>query len=395
MASSSAYAVLLVCLALCVSLPVQSEEEVGYAGDITTLLEVGDGTPVDIPAAIAMVRSDKNAAAHIKDAEDAYHGAASKSGVSPPEPTAAEQQASDELAAKAEAQKAAAKPPKDNHDATWHCHHCGSSCSTAKCKSWCQQRWCKQNSPMFQDVALRVPPAADNAWHCSHCKGVCKTNKCTNWCKKMWCPMDADGNAFDPNDRNFGRGMRGQKKGRWYKNVKIHGGKGKMELLEISKAGSPKLVAMEQNANKIIALSNKDTTGKLLEAAGNAVEAVLRQRDHEANAFKERETKANEADQKRYSKKRYQKWQDEKDGAEGLAAEEEVAAAKQAVQEDATKEVKFKSQAGESEDATKDLDKKIEKQNKEFEKTADDINKDHATMVSPDQAVFHMKKPSL
>lgn len=88
-------------------------------------------------------------------------------------------------------------------------------------------------------------------------------------------------------------------------------------------------------------------------------------------------------------------WQDEKDGAEGLAAEEEVAAAKQAVQEDATKEVKFKSQAGESEDATKDLDKKIEKQNKEFEKTADDINKDHATMVSPDQAVFHMKKPSL
>merc|ERR1719301_5089 len=107
---------------------------------------------------------------------------------------------------------------------------------------------------------------------------------------------------------------------------------------------------MEQNANKIIALSNKDTTGKLLEAAGNAVEAVLRQRDHEANAFKERETKANEADQKRYSKKRYQKWQDEKDGAEGLAAEEEVAAAKQAVQADATKEVKFKSQAGESED---------------------------------------------
>ena len=105
---------------------------------------------MDIPAAIAMVRSDKNAAAHIKDAEDAYHGAASKSGVSPPEPTAAEQQvvltplydvafwcilcavmgasnmiaarvecieiqASDELAAKAEAQKAAAKPPKDNH----------------------------------------------------------------------------------------------------------------------------------------------------------------------------------------------------------------------------------------------------------------------------------------
>merc|ERR1711998_285056 len=158
--------------------------------------------------------------------------------------------------------------------------------------------------------------------------------------------------------------------------------------LEISKAGSPKLVAMEQNANKIIALSNKDTTGKLLQAAGNAVEAVLRQREHEANTFKERETKANEADQKRYSKKRYQKWQDEKDGAEGLAAEEEVAAAKQAVQEDATKEVKFKSQAGESEDATKDLDKEIEK-------TADDINKDHATMVSPNQAVFHMKKPSL
>jgi len=402
-ASSSAYTALMVCLTLCVSSPIQGSEEAGLVGDVTSLLQVEDGAPGEIAAAIAMVRADKNAVEHIKDAENAYHGAvAQKAPVE--DPPKVDQPKVDEKANAAEKEsKAAVKAAsqtaatKDTHSATWHCQHCGTSCKTAKCKSWCEKRWCKQNSPLFQDVALTVPPGADNKWHCAHCKGVCKTNKCNSWCKKMWCPMDADGNAYRPH-RNGRFGLHARGKARWHKGVKIHGGKGKMELLEISKKGSPKLIAMEQNANKIIALSNKDTTGKLLNAAGNAVEAVINQREHEANSFKERETKANEADSKRYDKTKYEKWKNEKDGADGAAAAAEMTAAKEATQKDNAKEIKFKTQSDDSAAATKDLDKKIDEENKKFEEkeaSAEQINKDHKQMVAPDQAVFHMKNPSL
>jgi len=184
--------------------------------------------------------------------------------------------------------------------------------------------------------------------------------------------------------------------------VAIHGGKGKMQLLELSKKGSPKLVAMERNANKIISLSNQDTTGDMLRAAANAIEGVMNQRELEEHQFKERETKSNEADQKRYSKKKYQKWKNEKDSAEGLNTEEEVSQAKERTQKDNANEIKFKTESDQGSEATKDLEKNINEENEKFEKkeknkkeTDAQINKDHNDMMAPDQEIFHMKNPAL
>lgn len=205
--------------------------------------------------------------------------------------------------------------------------------------------------------------------------------------------MDADGNAYDGSDSDKAYGKQGPP-------VKIHGGKGKMELLEVTRNGSPQLQAMEANANKLINLSNQDTNGQTLRAAEHAIEGVLKQREIERNQFKERETKANEADQKRYSKKKYAKWKNEKEGAEGLDAEESMNQAKEQTQKDNAKEVKFKSESDEGVAANKDLDKNIEEENKKFEDEekkkkaeAEKINKDHKDMVSPDKAIFHMKQP--
>jgi chemotaxis protein histidine kinase CheA len=142
-----------------------------------------------------------------------------------------------------------------------------------------------------------------------------------------------------------------------------------MELLTLStKTGSPKLVAMEKNANKMISLSNKDITGKMLRASSNAVEGVLKQREIEEEQFKERETKANEADQKRYSKSRYRKWKNQKDASEDANADQEVSEAKERTQEDNTKEIKYKTESNQGQEATKDLEKKIEKENAKFER---------------------------
>jgi len=208
--------------------------------------------------------------------------------------------------------------------------------------------------------------------------------------------MDADGDPYGYDGNDDGSNMKVSPP----PPVKIHGGKSKMDLLEITSNGSPQLQAMERNANKLISLSNQDTTGRLLRSASNAIDGVLKQREAEAGQFKERETKANEADQKRYSKKRYAKWKNEKDGADGLAAEETVNEAKEQTQKDNAKEIKFKTESDQGQEANKALEKSIEQENKKFENAetdkkeeAEKINKDHKSMVAPQQAVFHMKQP--
>jgi len=396
MATGRALAALLVCLTLCVSSPLQASDEAAVAwADEESLLQVGGDGFSDIEKMRNVVRADKNAAQHIADANAAAEAAV------PTEAKAnADAKPQDDTAQRTAAIQQDTKDTSaqqfnvgNDHDSTWHCNHCDSSCKTAKCQSWCRKVHCRE-SPLFTDTSqTQIPAGAGNQWKCGHCKSVCRTQKCHHWCKKMWCPVDLDGNAYD--DREGSDRVRG-KAG---PPIKIHGGKGKMELLEVTKNGSPQLVAMERNTNKLITLSNQDTTGVWLRHAENAIEGVLKQREIEQGQFKERATKANEADQKRYSKKRYQKWKNQKEGADGLAAEEEVNKAKEATQKDNAKEIRFKSEGDQGAAASKDLDKKIEEEDKEFEDAekqkkseANKINKDHKDMVSPDTAVFHMKQ---
>merc|ERR1711975_212542 len=54
-----------------------------------------------------------------------------------------------------------------NSDA-FKCQHCGAS-------SLCRKQYCKQDSPLFEDASIQVPPNAGKQWHCDHCRATCKT----------------------------------------------------------------------------------------------------------------------------------------------------------------------------------------------------------------------------
>merc|ERR1712146_40664 len=172
-----------------------------------------------------------------------------------------------------------------------------------------------------------------------------------------------------------------------------------METLSITTSGSQMLQEMERKANAIINQANKDTTGKMLRAAGHAIDAVLKQREHEASQFKEVEQKSNERDKKRYPKR-----SNEKEAQEGIRSADMLVNAKEKTSKDKTKEIKFKAQSDEESAATADTDAVIEKETAKFEKEEAvsaankaagvfDMDKDHATKMkqNPGQPVYHLK----
>merc|ERR1719421_2680446 len=142
MAARRALTALLFCLTLCVSSPLQGSEEADVAWlNEVTLLDVTGSGDVDIATLRDIVRTDKEAAEHIADAEAAHAAAVPTEAAAekPAEHFSAEQAADDQSKSAQSSDTMGV-----NHDSAWHCNHCDSSCKTEKCRSWCQDRWCNK-----------------------------------------------------------------------------------------------------------------------------------------------------------------------------------------------------------------------------------------------------------
>merc|ERR1740117_31867 len=351
MAQIRGLSVLLVCLAIFTSSSVSSEDVSAETDHLALIQTLEEPVVLNLGSAIPGNSGTQN--------HEVLAAAAKKA---PPAPSVSKDQAevdADRKAAgedkttQAAPQQAAPQPQAAaQHGESWHCAHCGQSCSTDKCKQWCEKQHCKQNAPLFMDTAVKVPVNSGDQWKCAHCSSVCKTQKCKTWCGKFWCSNDAGPQKVLPSP-------------------KVMTGTNRLPLLVLSATNgkqkvSPGLIQMERKANAQITASNTDVTGKLIRKAMKAIDGVEKQRQAEATAFKQSEVLSNKLDAMRYPKAKYAKWAAAQQAIRENLAQQVVTKAKNGEGKDQANEVKYKSRTNVGNAATKDMDTQLVKDETKF-----------------------------